>query len=462
MSGDNLQDNGGEEPTYQDALDFIKNLTKFGINLGLGRMRTLLQRMGEPQAGLRFIHIGGTNGKGSTTAILQAILKQAGFRAGMFTSPHLHDYRERIRINDALISQQDVVKGIARIKPVLLQMVDEGMEHPTEFEVCTALGLCYFAEKKPDFVLLEVGLGGEIDSTNVVTPLVSVLTSIGMDHMDYLGKTLTEIAKVKAGIIKPGIPVVTSADKPEALRVIEQSAREKGSALLKVGTEVTWEKARGERNVFSYRGIRHSYDGLALSLLGEHQLTNAATALAVCEVLEELGHLKLEETVIRQGLENVRWPGRLELVPGNPKILLDGAHNVDGMETLIRALYQYKDGLLQRKRLWLCLGILQDKEVKKIIDLIAPLADEIIVTKPDSPRAGDWRAVARLAEKYLNPARVHAIEAPAEAVEEGLKRMGPDDLLCVTGSLYMISVVRKHLLESPGIRPSAGYRPGLY
>ncbi|NLO96533.1 MAG: bifunctional folylpolyglutamate synthase/dihydrofolate synthase, partial [Peptococcaceae bacterium] len=221
-----------EEQKYTETLAFIKNLTKFGVNLGLDRIKELLKRLNNPERKLRVIHIGGTNGKGSTAAILTEILIQSGYRVGLFTSPHLHDYRERIRINHELISPTELVACMAEIRPVLEEMIGEGLEHPTEFEVSTALALVYFVQKQPDFVLLEVGMGGEIDSTNVVRPYVSVLTSIGMDHMDYLGPTLNEITRVKAGIIKQGIPIVTSAEKPVSLEIIEEVAAQRGSRLV--------------------------------------------------------------------------------------------------------------------------------------------------------------------------------------------------------------------------------------
>ncbi|AFV03639.1 Dihydrofolate synthase [Dehalobacter sp. UNSWDHB] len=432
---------------YEKTLEYIKNLTKFGINLGLERIKALLDRLDHPEKKLKVIHIGGTNGKGSTTAMLQSIMTQAGYRAGMFTSPHLHDFRERITINGEMISPEDVVSGINKLKPHLEEMERLGIEHPTEFEVCTALALCYFAEKQPDLVLLEVGLGGEIDSTNVVTPLISVLTSIGMDHMDYLGDTLQAITGVKAGIIKDGVPVVTSSDKPEVLKVIEERAAQKGSRMIEVGRDVHWRHPGDGSQRFGYEGLCWSYPDLELALLGEHQFTNAAAALAVCEVLVETYSLDISESAVREGLKAVRWPGRLELLLRNPRVLLDGAHNADGMMSLAKALQQYAGGPLKRNRLLLCLGMLRDKEIEKAVEIIAPLADEIIVTKPDSPRAGDWEYVARIAEKYLTQENVLTVEDPAGAVRKGLEIMKSGDLLCVTGSLYMISGVRKFLLD---------------
>jgi len=438
---------------YLQTMDFIKNLTTFGINLGLNRIRELLKRLDNPQTKIRVIHIGGTNGKGSTSAILQSILKHAGNSVGMFSSPHLNDYRERIRINDELISPEDVVEGISIIRPVLEEMLREGLEHPTEFEVSTALALLYFAEKQPDFVIMEVGLGGEIDSTNVVWPLISVLTSIGMDHMDYLGNSIEEITRVKAGIIKKEVPVVTSADKPESLQIIEEVAGEACSRLIRVGQDITLQVNKEKHFSFNYRGLRNNYDCLELSLYGEHQFVNAATAIGVYEILcdypEKSSFSKMSETAVREGLENVRWPGRLELVSENPKILIDGAHNVDGMKTLAKALVDYSTNAFKRNRLILCFGMLGDKEIEKALEIILPMADEIIVTKPDSPRAGDWKYLASLALRYLDSDKIHIEEDPIRAAREGLKRTRPGDMLCITGSLYMLAPVRKYLLEHP-------------
>ncbi len=434
--------------TYPETMDFIKNLTKFGINLGLGRIQSLLERMGNPHHNLRIIHVGGTNGKGSTTAMLQSILQQAGYEAGMFISPHLHDYRERISINGELISETEIIRGIEKMRPILEEMVKAGEEHPTEFEVSTALALYYFAQREPNFVILEVGLGGEIDSTNVVTPLITVLTPIGMDHMDYLGETIEEITRVKAGIIKDSVPVITSVNRAQSLKIIEEYAKKSKTTLIKVGQDVHWQTAAGHGvNTFSYYGLNTDYLNLEVALYGEHQFQNASTALAVCEILQAHYGTAIPEKAIREGLRRVHWPGRLELLTHEPKILLDGAHNADGMAALVKALNEYAEGPLRRERLILCLGMLQDKEIQKAVELIAPLADELIITKPDSPRAGNWKLLGQYAEKYLDSANIHYVEDPVQAAEDGLKRLNPGDLFCITGSLYMIAPLREYLLN---------------
>lgn len=433
---------------YNETLDYIKNLTKFGINLGLGRIEALLERLGNPERSLKIVHIGGTNGKGSTTAILRSILQHAGYRVGMFISPHLDDYRERITINGRMISEHDIIDNIRIIKPHLDEMVAGGIEHPTEFEISTALAFLYFAQQKPDIVLLEVGLGGEIDSTNVVTPWVSVITNIGLDHMDYLGDTPEKIARVKAGIIKEGIPVVTAAVQPDALAVIAAKAQSLKAPLVVVGSDVCWEEAGG----FNYRGLRWHYDHLSLSLLGRHQYTNASTALAVCELLELNHEFKISQTAVRAGLGAVVWPGRLELISHNPKILLDGAHNAEGMESLAQALADYAGSSFKRKRLIVCIGMLQDKDIEKALAYIMPLADIIVITKPDSPRAVDWQRLAVPAAQYLSPENIHLIESPFAAVQYCLDRMEEHDMTCVTGSLYMIGPVRRFLIDQCGLK----------
>lgn len=433
------------ELDYREAMDYLVTLTKFGMNFGLGRIEELLKRVGNPEQGLRVIHLGGTNGKGSTTMLIAGVLKEAGFRVGVFTSPHLHDYRERITINGEMIPKAAVSGLIQTLRPHLEELVQSGVEHPTEFEVNTAMAFMYFAAQKVDFALIEVGLGGAIDSTNVVNPLISVLTNIGMDHMDYLGETLGDIAQVKAGIIKPGSTVITAATRPEALQVIREKAQAVGSQLWVVGEDVHWESQwSGElEQEFDLVGLHGLYQKLRLRLVGAHQVVNAATAVTVCEVLQSEFGVEIEREHIYKGLRKTVWPGRLEMLSLKPKILLDGAHNVDGAETLVKALE-----LFGRRRLILCLGMLGDKEREKVVELLYPLADEVIITRPNSPRAGNWQYLAELIEAKGKP--VTRIEEPRAAVLEAYSRLQPEDMLCVTGSLYMIADARQALLDILG------------
>ncbi|WP_088188358.1 folylpolyglutamate synthase/dihydrofolate synthase family protein [Desulfosporosinus sp. FKA] len=430
------------EQTYQASLDYLVNLTTFGMNFGLDRIRELLKRLGNPEKKLRVVHVGGTNGKGSTTVMIARILREAGYKVGVFTSPHLHDYRERMTINGQMIPKETMIRIIADLRPHLEAMVAEGFEHPTEFEVSTALALRYFAQEEIDYALIEVGLGGAIDSTNVVTPLISVITNVAMDHMDYLGPDLVSIAKVKAGIIKPESLVVTAAQNSEVIQVLRDTAQANSVPIYLVGEDVNWESIwSGElEQEFDLVGLHSTYYKLRLHLIGLHQLRNAATAVTVCELLQSNYGVTIPREAVYAGLRNVEWPGRLELLSLQPKILLDGAHNVDGAQALAEALPLYS-----RERLILCFGMLADKEREKVVDMLVPMAEEVIVTRPNSPRAGDWTSLGRLAEKHGCP--VQCIEDPKEAVIYALSRVGEKDMLCVTGSLYMLADARQALIE---------------
>ena len=430
------------EKEYQESLQYLVHLTTFGFNFGLGRIQELLKRLGNPESSLRVVHVGGTNGKGSTVAMIARILREAGYKVGVFTSPHLHDYRERMTINGQMIPKGKIVQEIARVRPHLEEMVTGGFEHPTEFEVSTALALLYFADENVDFALIEVGLGGAIDSTNVVSPLISVITNVGMDHMDYLGDDVVSIAKVKAGIIKPESIVVTASENPDVIQVLREQAKVMNVKLWLVGEDVRFESNwSGElEQEFNLLGLHANYSKLRLRLMGYHQVINAATAVTVCEVLQSDFGATIPREAIYAGLREVEWLGRLELLSLKPKVLLDAAHNVDGAQSLAKALPLYA-----RDHLILVLGMLADKEREKVVTMLVPLADEIIITRPNSPRAGDWRALGSLAEQYGRP--VKCIENPEEAVIYALKRLGENDMLCVTGSIYMLADARQALVK---------------
>ncbi|HZW84036.1 MAG TPA: folylpolyglutamate synthase/dihydrofolate synthase family protein [Candidatus Deferrimicrobium sp.] len=425
---------------YQEAMDYLVNLTKFGFNFGLGRVQYLLAQVDNPQDKIKTIHIGGTNGKGSTTAVLASVLQQAGLKVGVFTSPHLHSYRERVVIDGEQIAEERVADLLTRLKDILQEMVAKGQEHPTEFEVNTALAFLYFYEEQVDIAIIEVGLGGAIDSTNVITPLLSVITNVGMDHMDYLGNSLREITSVKAGIIKEGIPVVTAAKEPEVLEVIEKTCREKHSELIKVHDVYEWISLEAgiTSQKFDLSSPRGSYQALELGLAGAHQLENAATALAVLDVLVYNYNFSISREAVYAGFKQATWPGRLESV--RPGLVLDGAHNLDGAKTLAKALKQ----LFKYQRLVLCIGMLADKERAKVLAELAPLAEVIIVTKPNSPRAGNWQEMAEEARKFDK--EVYLEEDIPRAVELALSLQRDGDLVCVTGSLYMIAEARAYLL----------------
>ncbi|MDR3269999.1 MAG: bifunctional folylpolyglutamate synthase/dihydrofolate synthase, partial [Peptococcaceae bacterium] len=300
----------------------------------------------------------------------------------------------------------------------------------------------YFREQQTDFTVLEVGLGGALDSTNVVQPLVSVITNVARDHVEQLGQRIAEIAGVKAGIIKSGAPAVTAAQDPQALRVLEKQAGCAGVRLWRVGEDVRWQvrEQTEEGQSFDLYGIQEVFPALKMRLVGAHQFRNAAVAVTIGELLRMEYGVRIPTAAVYEALRDVQWPGRLELISLRPKILLDGAHNPDGAQALAEALRLYK-----RRRLRMCLGILADKEREKVLDILVPLADELIITRPNSERAGDWETVATYAGKFGKPVR--AVADPQDAAQAGIAGLSPDDMLCVSGSLYMLADLRKALLH---------------
>lgn len=432
--------------TYTEAMVFLKNLTKFGYNFGLDRITRLLELLDNPHQNLKVIHVGGTNGKGSTCTMVSSMLQLAGYRVGMFISPHLHSYTERMRIDGKDIPRETIARLLTRMRPLLEKMVQEGYEHPTEFEVNTALALQYFFEEKVDFAILEVGLGGAIDSTNVVNPLVAVITNVGMDHMEYLGNTLEEITRIKGGIIKPGSLVVTASSLPWVLQVLEDISRQQKARLIKVGEEIrpTLLTSSLQGITFDVQGPGWHYNKLAVPLIGEHQVQNGATAVTVIECLKEQGY-SIPEEAVRQGLGQVVWPARLEVLAENPIVLVDIAHNVDGAVTLRQSL----EKIFHYRRLILVVGMLADKERKKFMDILAPLANILIITKPNSPRAEGWEELATMAGNHV--ARIEVYENSQEAVRRGLELAQKEDLLCITGSLYLVADAREMLLKNNNV-----------
>ncbi|MEG6513099.1 folylpolyglutamate synthase/dihydrofolate synthase family protein [Desulforamulus ruminis] len=420
---------------YQQAMDYLKELTKFGINLGLDRIEELLRRLDRPQHLLKIIHIGGTNGKGSTSAMVAGILGAAGYRTGLFTSPHLHSYTERFVLGGEPIEEETLARLISEIKPHLDDMVSEGWEHPTEFEVSTALALLYFARERTDFVVLEVGMGGAIDSTNVVMPMVSVITNVTLDHMDYLGQRVEEIAQVKAGIIKPGIPVVTAA-QGSPLEVIRRAAETSNSRLVQVGRDVSWFPSDHSGNFrtqqFEVMGLFNRYP-VELPLLGPFQQINAATAVAAVELLFSRLDQPIPFDAVIRGLLRVHWPGRFEVMGGEPTLVIDGAHNHAGAMALKQALQTF----FPHRKIIFVLGMLADKERAKVVAELVPLARAVVVTRSNSPRAGDWTQLADYVRKELD--QVTLVEDVGSAIKTALAMASPGEVVCVTGSLYMIA-----------------------
>jgi len=398
--------------TYAEAIQFLYGLRWFGAHFGLENPRKLAALVGNPQEKLRFIHVAGTNGKGSTCAMLESIYRAAGLRVGLFTSPHLVSFRERIQVNRQLIPEADVVRLVGELRAANQE------NETTLFEFATVMALKFFAEQKCDLVIWETGLGGRLDATNIVTPLACLITNIAFDHEQWLGDTLEKIAAEKAGIIKPGVPVVTSVISPEVLVVIEKIARKKNAPLTIIQkSEIKSQKSE--------------------SLLGEHQKINSALAAATARVLQK--KISVTEKQIKIGLQNVNWPGRLQLVerPVGQKILLDGAHNVAGAKVLREALE--KD--FPAKKRTLILGILQDKNWREICEALSPLAEKVFVVPVASQRTGCPIELAEVC-RVKNPAVKVFVET---SLAEALKKTGDEKFVVITGSLYLIGEALEQL-----------------
>ena len=399
--------------TYAEAIQFLYDLRWFGTKFGLKNTVRLAALAGNPQERLRFIHVAGTNGKGSTCAMLESIYRTSGLRVGLFTSPHLVSFGERIQVNRKPLEQEEVVRLVTGMKPLLAQFSAE--EHPTFFEVVTVMALQYFATQKCGLVIWETGLGGRLDATNIVTPLASVITNIHYDHQKWLGETLAGIASEKAGIIKPGVPIITGADAPEAVKVIEETARMNHAPLTRV---------------MPAESDASPLDRLQLPLPGRHQRMNAAVALAVVRKLASL--LPVSESSIQDGLSNVYWPGRLQLVTtkSGQKILLDGAHNLGGAEILATAL---KENFGSMKPA-LVLGVLQDKDWTGMCRLLAPLVSRILLVPVHSERSAEPHGLAEVCRES-NP---NAVVTEHASLEEALREAAHEQFMAIAGSLYLV------------------------
>lgn len=425
---------------YFEELNHLQSINKFGIKLGLERINKLCDLMGNPEKKLKFIHIAGTNGKGSVAACLLSILMEAGLKVGFYTSPALERFTERIKINQEEISRDDTAKYLAVVRELCEKAIAEGFEHPTEFEMVTAAAFKYFNDKKVDVVILEVGLGGRLDSTNVVTPLLSIITSISYDHMNILGSTLAEITAEKAGIIKEGVTVVSYPQIDEAADVIKKICNEKHCKLVNVPKNSGEYLGTIEYDKHLLQGIRVKAENreysFATNLLGTYQLKNMSTAIFAAREIDLLGIAVSHENII-SGLNNVRWPGRLEILGTSPYIVLDGAHNIDGIWKLRESIEKY----FKFRNIYLIFGVLKDKEVEKMAAVISPVAKKIICLSPNNERAENSILLMETVKKY-NPNCLRETDYET-AFKTALKWSSRKDLILICGSLYMIGDMRK-------------------
>jgi dihydrofolate synthase / folylpolyglutamate synthase len=441
---------------YQDALEYIFGYVNYekqarypynAVTFDLSRMEEVLERLGRPHERFRCVHIAGTKGKGSTSAMVESVLRAAGYRTGLYTSPHLHTFRERIRLDGGLMSKAELVDLLERSKPVI-----EATPGITAFEVMTALAFQFFAEQGVEWAVLEVGLGGRLDATNVVHPAVAGITSLSYDHVELLGHTLSLIAFEKAGIIKPGVPVVSAPQEPEAMAVIQRVCHDTAARLVVVGDAWQWEKNGADLTgqSFSVRGPDGlQLDDLRIGLLGRHQRDNATTAIAMLYELKAQG-LNITEDMLRTGLATAKWPGRFELLNQSPALVVDSAHNENSAQKLRAALATYFPRP-PRQQLALIFGASSDKDIAGMLKIFLgseaetgyPPADKVIVTRSGHPRSAGPAQLADLVRELNTSCPISVQPSLEGALAEAMAWAGPDDLVCVTGSIFVVAQARR-------------------
>ncbi len=430
--------------TYDQALEYLNRFINYerqrsapysAETLNLDRMRVLLDRLGNPHQAYPAIHIAGTKGKGSTAAFIDSILRTAGYRTGQYTSPHLHTFRERMRVAGVMIPREALAALVDEIAPHV-----EAVEGVTWFEIVTALAFLHFARSAIDVGVVEVGLGGRFDATNVLTPLVSAITSLSLDHTTWLGDTLDKIAFEKAGIIKPGVPVVSARQRPEAAAVIERIAAERGAPLIVVEKDVAIERLSStlDGQEFKLDTETRRNATFRIHLAGRHQVENAALAIAAIDRAEGFS---IDNETIQTALERTRWPGRFEVVCQNPPLIIDGAHNVDSAQKLAAALKEYFPG----RRWTLVFGSSSDKDIGGMLDALLPLAERVIVTRAKSARAGDVESIAEMTSD-----RGHGVEIAGSVHEAMAAVIESGTAVVVTGSLYIVAEAREAWFENVG------------
>lgn len=430
---------------YRKAIEYIYNLNKFGMKLGLKNITGLLSIFDNPHLKIKVIHIAGTNGKGSTAAVLHSILQKANYKAGLYTSPHLVDFQERMKINDEYITQDEVCDLLERLKPAIQKIAHtDGFQHPTFFEVITAMAYLYFYEKEVDFAIMEVGLGGRLDATNVCQPLISVITHIDFDHMAQLGNTLAEIAAEKGAIIKENAPVVCARQSAEADVVIKRIAQEKKTLLYTFGEEfnatLICSLLRG--NHFQYCGIYNNYHNLFVPLVGEYQLENTSLAIAAAELLHNNG-FNIRRDAIIEGVESSQWPGRFEIVREKPMIILDGGHNPNGINQFMENLKR----LIPNKKIIAVLGIFQDKDYRVMVKTVVSQVNQVIITMADNPRATPASLLAEEARRYIAADKIIETTNVKAAIDQAIRIAQEEDVICITGSLYTVGEAESYFLK---------------
>lgn len=432
---------------YNDTVNYLYSLQKHGIKLGLANTLEMMKILEEPHKAFRSVHIAGTNGKGSTATALSSILKESGFKVGLFTSPHLISFTERIRIDNVQISEQNVIDLAAKIRKLL----DGTSLKPTFFEFVTAMAFHYFASEKVDFGIIETGMGGRFDSTNVIMPEISVITNIGLDHCEFLGSTIPEITFEKAGIIKPKVPVITASKDPDVIKQLSGIAAERSSVIHVYerdfrGTLLSMDDRHLE---FDYTGLEN-FRGLTVPLSGRYQLANACTAIRACELLRQTG-VTIPDRAISEGLAKVKLEGRFEYVSNDPPVIIDGAHNPDAVKSLSESL----GDLLPGKKIILILGVMNDKDIGGIMIPIVNSAGSVILTKAAYERSASPQRLAETIKTLYTSgikgaADISSTETVSEAIDLAKSLCGKDSVILITGSFYTTGEA-KELLGHSGV-----------
>lgn len=424
---------------YEDVIDWLFEVRRFGSKPGLKIIGYLLKEIGSPQDKFKSVHITGTNGKGSTTAMISSILIASGYKVGMFTSPHLINFTERIQVNNREITKEEVVTYISALKPIIERMDrDPELRHPTFFEIVTAIAFKHFADEEIDFAVLEVGMGGELDATNVVKALVSVVTNVSLEHTTVLGDTVLKIAERKGGIIKKGGVLITATEDDSVYKLLSKMCEKRGSMIFRVGSDITvkFVKSIGNNQIFNLKGFNGEYANLTIPLMGRHQLTNAATAIGAVEALSFHGY-NITESDIISGLKNIKWPGRLEIIAKDPLVVLDGAKDIAAAEAASKAMSDFSYDNLS-----LVVSISSDKKVTEMMEHFAKVADRFIITEHSvQMRAAKAFRIAKEAEKLGIPYVI--IPDVKEAVNYAIKTSKPNDMVLVIGSVFLVGEARE-------------------
>ena len=409
--------------TYKQALNYLYGLQKYGVKFGLSKTSNIMKKMGNPHKRQNYIHIAGTNGKGSVSAMVESVLMKSGLKVGFYSSPHLVRFTERFRINRKEISKKKVVELTEEIKSII-----NPAEPPTYFEATTAMAMAYFARENTDIAIMEVGMGGRLDATNIIKPLVSAITNISLEHQSFLGNTLVEIAGEKAGIIKKGVNTIAAATQPKVSGIFREICAERKAPFFQIGKDIRY---RNSENGFNYYGLNRKIRNINLLLKGEFQHRNTTLAIGILELLEKKGY-KFEDKNIKNGVEETTWTGRIQVLSEKPLLVVDGAHNPGAAQVLVKAVkndFSYK-------RLILVLGVMMDKDISSIVKEIAGMADHVICSSPEYFRSASPEELHRVVSKYSKKTEI--IKSLPDAIFKAGKIAKPDDMILVTGSLFTV------------------------